>query len=327
MKVFNLIQKIQLLAEKKSRLKNLDNFDRNSLDNWLQIELTYTSNAIEGNTLTHQETMLVVEEGLSIPGKKVYEIQEAKNHYQALMLVKKMTSNLKDLKNFRQNQLLEIHQIILAGIDNFNAGKYRSVGVRISGSSHLPPNPLKVPDLMDEMEKKWQNDDFSNPLKLACDLHYELASIHPFTDGNGRSARLLFNLVLLVAGYPLSFISPSERVTYLKSLEKANLTQDLTDYYRLMLNCIERSLDLYLSPETSSPSSPSKLTVNKLAKLSKESESTIRHWTKLGLLPISKGQNNYAYYDESTPQLCRKIRQLQKNQRFNLDEIKQILNP
>jgi Fic family protein len=151
------------------------------------------------------ETSLVVNEGISVPGKRIIELLEAKNHAQALAYIETLSQQI-TINQITQDHILKIHHIILSGINDNYAGNYRTMPVRITGSQTILPNHVKVPDLMNQLEdriKQTQDD----PITIACDLHYDFVTIHPFADGNGRTARLLFNLVLLVAGYPLSFIT------------------------------------------------------------------------------------------------------------------------
>src|SRR3989338_10044954 len=120
-----------------------------NLDEWFRIELTYTSNAIEGNTLTRQETALVVEEGITVQGKSIQEHLEAINHAKAFDFIKKKIIN-KNRKNITQQDILDIHRIILHKINDTAAGRYRAVAVRLRGSQTILPNPLKIPELMEE---------------------------------------------------------------------------------------------------------------------------------------------------------------------------------
>ena len=126
--------KLDKLSDKKKRLDGLyplpDALVRN-LDGWLRVELTYTSNAIEGNTLTRRETALVLEKGITVGGKSLIEHLEATNHAQALDWVKDQVN--RKPTSLREKDILHIHDIILKGIDNQNAGHYRSVSVRVSG--------------------------------------------------------------------------------------------------------------------------------------------------------------------------------------------------
>jgi Fic family protein len=167
----------------------------NNLNDWFRVELTYTSNAIEGNTLTRQETALVVEKGLTVGGKSLKEHLEATNHASALNWVMDLVN--KPTKHLTENDILHLHYLILKGIDDENTGHYRNVAVRISGSTVILPNSRKVPDLMANFAK-WMQQCEIDPIELAALAHYELVTIHPFVDGNGRTARLLMNLMSLL---------------------------------------------------------------------------------------------------------------------------------
>jgi Fic family protein len=296
-----------------------------NLDDWLRVELTYTSNAIEGNTLSRQETALIVEKGLTVSGKTLKEHQEAINHAAAWELVKQLA---KDNKKTNENDILDIHRQILNNIDDQNAGRYRIVPVRIAGSTVILPNALKVPELMEKLVI-WLKEAKGNPVRTAADVHYKLVSIHPFTDGNGRTARLLMNLLLLKAGYPAAIIKKEERLKYLNSLEKAQLGGSLDDYYRLIYQAVDRSLDIYLEAvgkPTKKSSSPKSLKIGQLAKLSGEPVATIRFWTKSGLLPLSgHTKGGYQLYREEVINRIKLIRQLQTENRLTIREIRNKL--
>jgi len=215
-----------------------------NLDDWFRIELTYTSNAIEGNTLTRYETALVIEKGLTIGGKTLIEHLEATNHAHALDWVKKQIKRKPQV--LTEKDILLIHDIILKGIDDQNAGHYRSVPVRISGSAVVLPNPRKVPDLMKEFVEWLKNSEYLHPLELAAQAHCQLLTIHPFVDGNGRTARLLMNMILMMSGYPAAIIRKRDRSAYIDSLEKAQLGGSKDDYIKTIMKAIDRSLDIYL---------------------------------------------------------------------------------
>ena len=214
-----------------------------NLEDWFKIELTYTSNAIEGNTLTRQETALVVEKGLTVGGKTLREHLEATNHVTALEWVYNAVQKKTD--TITEKDLLYIHELILKGIDDNNAGHYRSVPVRIAGSTVVLPNPIKVPDLMAELIK-WIQSTKLHPVELAAEAHYKLVTIHPFVDGNGRTARLLMNLILMMNSYPPAIIRTTDRLAYINSLEKAQLGGSKDDYLKLIYEAVDHSLDLYL---------------------------------------------------------------------------------
>ena len=301
-----------------------------NLEEWFLIELTYTSNAIEGNTLTRKETAAVVEKGLTIGGKSLTEHLEATNHAKALAdimaLAQSKTSDL------TENSILTIHNTILRGIDDNNAGHYRSIPVRISGSPVILPNPKRVPDHMKDFISEITTIKNLHPVKLAAKAHYQLVTIHPFVDGNGRTARLLMNLILLQHGYPPALIRKRDRIKYISSLEKAQLGGSMDDYYKVIFDATNRSLDIYLNAVTgkdekqpSKTTSSSLLRIGQLAKQTGESNATIRYWTKEGLLHVTDTTTSgYQLYDTSMIKRIKKIRKLQ-SQRYTLKEIKEKL--
>lgn len=185
----------------------------------LAIEYTYHSNRIEGNTLTLQETDLVVNHGLTISGKSLREHLEANNHVEAIAFVKEMIQKKVSLS---ERVVLQIHQLILQGIDRENAGKYRNVPVFVSGSSLSPVQPYLIPSKMEAL-MHWfqQNEGLIHPVIMAALLHLKLVHIHPFVDGNGRTSRLIMNMYLLQKGYPLSVIHSDleNRQEYYSTLE------------------------------------------------------------------------------------------------------------
>lgn len=212
----------------------------------LYIEYTYDSNRIEGNTLTLRETDLVIHKGLTIGGKPMNEHLEAINHYEAIGFIRDLVSSN---ESFSQRNLLTIHGLILHGLDRENAGRFRQVPVMISGSQHIPPQPWQLDKLMEDYFLFYQqNKNELHPIILAAELHEQLASIHPFIDGNGRTARLAMNLILLKAGYPIANISgdTASRLAYYGALEKCNLQQDKTEFYDLIVDCVIHSLERLL---------------------------------------------------------------------------------
>jgi Fic family protein len=190
-----------------------------NLNEWYRVELTYTSNAIEGNTLTRRETALVVEKGITVAGKSLQEHLEATNHAESLDFGMELST--RSTATITANDVLKIHRIILHGIDYVNAGCYRTVPVRTAGSPVVMPNYAKLPQLMDDFFSWLRSTQNDEPVQRAIDAHYRLVSIHPFVDGNGRTARLLMNLLLMQVGFPASVIRPEDRSTYIAGLEKA----------------------------------------------------------------------------------------------------------
>ena len=158
-----------------------------NLDEWFTIEQTYTSNAIEGNTLTRSETALVVEKGLTIHGKSLKEHLEAANLAHAIEYARTLTKQTKN--DITLQTIRDIHTIILRVIDKKNAGTWRTVAVKISGSEVELPSPIKIPELMEELIA-WLHQTNEAPIKFALEFHLRFVSIHPFIGGNGRIARL-----------------------------------------------------------------------------------------------------------------------------------------
>ncbi len=261
-----------------------------NLDEWFRIELTYTSNAIEGNTLTRQETALVVEEGITVQGKSVQEHLEAINHAKAFDFIQKELIQKRRV-DITQQDILDIHRVILHKIDDTNAGRYRSVPVRLRGSQTILPNPLKVPALMDEFFRWLQGESTDHPVKIAADAHYKLVTIHPFVDGNGRTARLLMNLLLMQAGYPSAIIRKEDRSVYINSLEKGQTGGSLDDYYSVIFEAVDRSLDIYLEtveperlPQTIPDTDQRFYTTEEVAKLLQVDPESVRRYVRSGQL-------------------------------------------
>lgn len=264
-----------------------------NLDEWLKVELTYTSNAIEGNTLTRAETALVIEKGITVQGKSLKEHLEAINHAEALEYIKTLVSEKR--QNLTEDNLLYIHRLILQKIEEENAGRYRTQHAPLIGSQTVLPNPVKVPGMMKEFVTWLVGKNIDNPVKIAADAHFKLVSIHPFTDGNGRTSRLLMNLLLMQEGFPPAIIRKEERLAYINALEKAQVKGDLADFYDLIFEAADRSLDIYLGalePERISIPKPSPeqrfYTTEEVAALLKVDPESVRRYVRNGKLKAVK---------------------------------------
>jgi len=265
-----------------------------NLEEWFRIELTYTSNAIEGNTLTRQETALIVDEGITVEGKSLQEHLEAINHNKALDFVKTLAD--KKRQDITEADILNIHQIILEKIDDTNAGRYRTVSVRLKGSETVLPNSVKVPELMKDFMTWLHADNNDHPVKIAADAHFKFVSIHPFIDGNGRTARLLMNLLLEQSGYTPAVIRKEDRGIYIKSLEEAQTKNDLNNYYQCIYESVDRSLDIYL--EALEPKGTKKeyrsdqdqrfYTTEEVAKILQVDPESVRRYVRSGKLKAVK---------------------------------------
>jgi Fic family protein len=237
-----LLVTLSELQQQWQAQKPLESSQLQKLQSYFNLAYTYESNRIEGNTLSLQETNLVVNEGITIGGKTLQEHLEAINHQEAIHFIEQLVVNL---QTFNKSVLLQLHQLILMGIDTKNAGVFRTVEVRISGSKHLPPSPLLLNDLMDGYFEFYElNKRTMHPVLLAAEMHERLVTIHPFIDGNGRTARLVMNLILLQNGYTLVNIKGNlkNRLKYYQALEQVQLNHEHTEFYKLILSSAEKSL-------------------------------------------------------------------------------------
>lgn len=214
-----------------------------NLDDWYRVELTYTSNALEGNTLTRQEAALVIEKDISIEGKRLNELLETKNHAEAVDVIREFARS-KKREPITLPWILDLHHRLLQKIDGVNAGRLRTVPVRVAGSTSIFPNPIKVPELMENFVM-WLSRTAPAPQR-AVEAHYRLVSVHPFTDGNGRVARLLMNAILMQNGFPPLVIPRESRRAYVTALEKGQTIGDTDDYYRFMYERLLDSIEEYL---------------------------------------------------------------------------------
>lgn len=239
-----------LLSTIDDRKIELDGL-RKSLDNAtireaLQIEFLYESNRIEGNTLTLRETQLVVNEGITISGKSMREHLEAINHKEAILFVEDIVS--KEVV-FLEYILKQIHALVLHSIDRDNAGQFRRVPVLIAGSKHEPPQPYLLQTLMDDYFLFYEaHKNTLHTVVLAAEMHERLVTIHPFIDGNGRTSRLVMNLILLQRGYPLAIIGGDyeQRMAYYDALEEGQTDANKTVFVLLIAQKVLENLDRYI---------------------------------------------------------------------------------
>ncbi len=213
-----------------------------SLKESINLEWTYNSNGIEGNTLTLRETQVVLE-GITVGGKTLTEHLEAINHEKAIIYLDDL---VKDKQPITEWNIKNIHQLILKGIDNENAGRYRKENVTIKGAVHTPPDFVKIPELMEKLVLNYETWNKYHPIIRAALLHGELVKIHPFIDGNGRTSRLVMNLDLMNHGYNPIIIKKENRLEYYEVLDKAHTTGDYTDFVKLVTKLEIEILKKYL---------------------------------------------------------------------------------
>ncbi len=235
------------IEQKKTQLDDLRPLPAmvvHKLREQLNIEWSYNSNAIEGNTLTLSETRMVLEEGITIKGKSFKEHLEVSNHHDAIEYVEQLSVNDNPIT---ATDIRSVHALVMQKIDKEYAGKYRTGAVRITGASFVPPEASDVPILITElMDYIATNPENLPDIVLAVMLHHRFVWVHPFFDGNGRSGRLLLNLFLLRKGFPPAVLLKDDRKKYYDALKKAD-KGDISKLCLLIFQSIERSLDIYLS--------------------------------------------------------------------------------
>ncbi len=331
--LYGFMVKLKVLTTKKEQLdvfRPLPPELVRNLDEWFLVELTYTSNALEGNTLSRKETAVVVEKGLTVGGKTLVEHLEATNHAKALKDIMRLSQ--RSTSRLKLADVLRIHETVLRGIDDDHAGHFRRIPVRISGSPVILPNPVKVPDLMEAFIEWLVAHSDLHPVDLAAEAHYQLVTIHPFVDGNGRTARLLMNLILMQNGYPPAIIRTRDRLKYIGGLEKAQMGGSKDGYSKVIEGAVDRSLNIYLKAVSGEVANeavecePDLLRIGQLATSTGESHATIRFWTKEGLLRVTDTtESGYQLYHPDVIQTVERIRKLQ-GERLTLSEIKSQLD-
>jgi excisionase family DNA binding protein len=232
------------ILKKRNELDALKPYDQGALhrlQETFRVELTYNSNAIEGNSLSLIETKLVLEEGMTIGGKSLKEHLEATNHSKAIDFIESLVKKTR----IEEQDVLNVHATILDRIDPENAGFYRRGAVRISGTDYSPPNAVKVPKLMQEVYGLL-NTKGGEPIETAAMIHQKFVDIHPFVDGNGRTARLLLNLYLMRNGYPPAILLRAERKKYIRTIMEGQIKRNYAPFVNFVAKAVERSLDIYL---------------------------------------------------------------------------------
>ena len=210
-----------------------------------EIEYTHNSTAIEGNTLTLMETKVLLEDGISIGGKRLRELYEAVNHRNAYRYVKECIEKGEPLS---EKIVKDIHAILMDHI--FTGGIYRNVDVYISGAQHTPPSPNEMYRQVKNFyaDLAWKGSEL-NRIELAAWTHAEFVRIHPFPDGNGRTSRLIMNYQLLTNGFPAVSIAKEDRLEYFNTLEAYAVEGNLTPFAELVAGLVDKQLDRYLKME------------------------------------------------------------------------------
>jgi Fic family protein len=235
-----LLNRIAAGKAELDRLRPLSPGGLSNLEHVHDLELTYTSNAIEGNTLSAVETTLVIEQGITIGGKPLKDHLEAIDHFDAIRYVRALARRGTALAEM---DVRTLHSLVVKRSDPDIAGRYADQGrfVLTEAGRHRFPSPAEVPALMGDFAA-WLAAAPDTP-ETALAAHWRLVKIHPFNDGNGRAARLLMNLVLLRGGYPPVAIRPEDRPEYIRALQQAGPES----FDRLLYERLDATLEEYLS--------------------------------------------------------------------------------
>lgn len=218
-----MLKKIDELKDRIDKHRPIDRHFLAQIKEYFRIGLTYSSNALEGNSLTETETKIVLEDGITIGGKPLKDHFEALGHSEAYDLLYKISKT----RAITEANIKALHRLFYYRIDSRQAGKYRRRKVIITGTDFMPPAPEQVPGLMQAFVDSLADiRQAYHPVEFAAMLHKELVTIHPFIDGNGRAARLLMNLAFLQDGYPIVIIPPVLRRDYLNSLNRTHRGDD-----------------------------------------------------------------------------------------------------
>jgi len=258
-----------------------------------ELEMTYNSNAIEGNSLTLKDTFWVINEGLTIKGKPLKDHLEAKNHKEALDFLYEVIE--KDKKNtISEHFIKQLHQLVVKDSQNDIAGRYRGGDVYISGADHRPPSFLDVPHLMRDL-LNWltENRKKHHVVELAALLHHKMTNIHPFWDGNGRVSRLVMNILILEAGYPLAIVLKNDRKRYYRVLAEAD-KGSFKPICEFIAQSVLRGLNIYLKLLSPPKSKQGKfVSLKELAKDSPYSSVYLRKLATQGKLESFKEGRNW----------------------------------
>ena len=233
---------LRLKEQLKEQRNRLPKEAIKSFDNSFDIEYAHNSTAIEGNTLTLIQTKAIIEDGLSVGGKELREIYEVANHAKAFAYVKKSVAQGKALD---EATVKDIHALLMKNI--LLGGVYRNVEVRITGAGHKPPVPSEMYRQIKNFFADLPGKTDLNAIELAAWTHAEFVKIHPFTDGNGRTSRMIMNYQLMLQGFLPVSIAKENRLEYFEALEAYAVNGDLVPFAEMIAALEEQRLEEYLA--------------------------------------------------------------------------------
>lgn len=232
-----LLQKADSYKEKIASAWPLAEEELKSLDNYFRVGFTYSSNALEGNTLTISETKTLLEDGITVGGRPLKDCYEAVGHGYAYDFMLELARH-HDM-NITEETLKKLHRLFYQKVDAEQAGQYRTNQVYISGTEYIPPAADDIPHLMKHLTDQIHSSQTTlHPIELAAMAHKRLVDIHPFSDGNGRTARLLMNLILVNNGYGVVSIPPTWRNDYINALSASRCFNDMEPFSKLIAECV-----------------------------------------------------------------------------------------
>jgi Fic family protein len=246
------------IATRKAELDRLRPLVGAGLGNFERVhdlELTYTSNAIEGNALSAAETMLVVERGITIGGKPLKDHLEAIDHHDAIRYVRDLA---REGTTLTEADIHWLHYLVVQRSQPEIAGRYADQArfVLTDEGRHAFPPPVAVPGLMGDFAR-WLGAAPDTP-ETAFAAHRQLVDIHPFNDGNGRTARLVMNLVLLCGGWPPVAVRPADRPDYLRALQDARAGRGSESFERLLHERLDETLTEYINAAREALAAPAR---------------------------------------------------------------------
>lgn len=318
------------IVRKKEQLLTLQPLPQKlaaKLDAFLTTDLAWTSNSLEGNTLSRQETELVITKGMTVQGKTIREHLEATNHGQAYAFVK--TLQRKSRQDIQADHIREMNRLLLSQID-VQAGSYRQKALTIDGRRFSPPKTIAggMRELLAWIHRPTKD----HPLALAAEAHSRLLAISPFIGANGQTAHLLLSLLVMQDGYPPLLIRREDASEYRQMLKQA-FDGEASAIIRYIMRSVDTTLDDVLAvvqpvqPRSVGGSTEGLLKIGALAKKAGESVPTIRFWVSQGLVDVSNvTKGGYQLFDERMVERAKQIRQLQKTRRLTIAEMKKELS-
>lgn len=238
----NRITEIDSLKKEIDSYRPLNTHHVQQIKEYFRIGLTYTSNALEGNSLTETETKVILEDGLTIGGKTLREHFEVLGHSNAFDFAYELAKN----RSITESDILQLHRLFYFHLNQAEAGVYRKKQIVVTGTDFIFPKPTDIPHLMKAFVQELDTTQkHEHPVKRAALAHLNFVTIHPFVDGNGRTARLLMNVLLMQQGYVITIISPVMRQYYL-AVTKAGNKGDVEPFVNFISEMIYESHKEYL---------------------------------------------------------------------------------